>query len=60
MNKNMKKTYMMPNIKVVEAEIENLLGASDPQTSIDPDATPIEAASIDSRRGVSIWDDFEE
>lgn len=55
----MKKIYMMPNIKVVEAEIEDLLSASEPEAIIDPDATPIDASSVESRRNFSLWEDEE-
>lgn len=57
----MKKIYMMPNIKVVEAETEEFFAASpgDPVAAVNPDETPIDPNTIESRRDFNLWDDEE-
>ena len=58
----MKKTYINPTMTVVKVKTRSLLQEfSKPKVSISTsDSDAVDAASIDSRRSSSIWDEEEE
>lgn len=55
----MKKTYQKPTISVVCLNTHTqMLYASDPQTTADPDSAPVDAEEIESRQSTfSMWTD---
>ena len=54
----MKKIYLTPNVLVKKIELQRMIADSLPSATINPDATPVDAASVESR-SFSIWDDEE-
>ena len=54
----MKKIYLTPNILVKKIELQRMMAESLPSAVVNPDATPVEAANVESR-SFSIWDDEE-
>ena len=56
----MKKTYMKPESTVTIIHMSNaILENSTPYVLIDKDGS-VDAGSVDSRRGGSLWDDDED
>ena len=56
----MKKTYINPTMTVVKVKTRSLLSdLSQPQVHISTEGS-VDAGSVGSRRGFSIWDDEEE
>ncbi|MBR2237896.1 MAG: hypothetical protein IJ887_08500 [Prevotella sp.] len=55
----MKKTYMKPFILLTNVGARQMICNSQPQLLINRNGS-VEAGSVESRRGSSIWDDDEE
>lgn len=55
----MKKIYDAPETKVIKVKLATIIAASNPAVTADPDATPIDAGEVESRR-YNIWDDEED
>ena len=55
----MKKTYIQPSTLVKQLAIQKMICVSGPSATIDTKGN-VNAANIDSRRSVSLWDDDEE
>ena len=51
----MKKIYETPETKVINVKLTTI-AASNPGVTADPDATPIDAGEVESRR-YNVWDD---
>ena len=55
----MKKNYQIPVCKVVKIATISIIASTTPDAVLNPKGS-VEAGSIESRRGSSIWDDEEE
>ncbi len=51
---------MQPTLQVVHVRVTKIFAASDPKVTLDPDATPVDAGSVEVKGyglGKSVWDD---
>lgn len=58
----MKKQYMKPSTQLTKVGVHQMICGtnSTPQVAVDRNATAIDAGSVESRCGGSLWDDDEE
>ena len=55
----MKKNYQIPECKVVKIATISIIASTSPNAAVNLNRS-VDAGSIESRRGFSIWDDDEE
>lgn len=56
----MKKIYLKPETVTMKIATSMILSGSNPDATYDPDATPVNPGSVESRQGRGFWDDEED